>query len=84
MKHATQQTIKGLEPVLQQISRLPGLVEKKPGVYYLKSKAFLHFHEHGEEIFADVRLHPPEFDRLPATTAAQQRQLVDRIRQFLG
>jgi len=68
MKHASASTIQKLRPLLEQIRNIEGLKEKAPGVYYLKSKAFLHFHEDGAQIFADVRLNPPDFDRLPVNT----------------
>lgn len=45
MRHATAETIKELEPLLDRLRSLPGLVEKKPGIFYRRSKAFLHFHE---------------------------------------
>jgi len=83
MRHATDETIKALAPLLSKIRNISPLKEKKPGVYYLKSKAFLHFHEHEGEIFADVRLNPPDFDRLPATTKAEQSRLLKGIQEHL-
>ena len=83
MKHASQETIQLIEPLLKDIRLMPGLVEKKPGVYYYKSRAFLHFHEEDSDTFADVRLVEPEFQRLPCTTENQQKQLVVKIRNCL-
>ncbi len=79
MRHATPKTLAYLEPLFVRLRKLPELTEKKTGVFYLKSKAFLHFHEHDGEVFADVRLNPPEFERLPATTKAEQHLLVKAI-----
>ena len=31
------------------------MVEKKRGVFYFKSRAFLHFHEDPKGMFADIR-----------------------------
>jgi len=45
MKHATAETLAGFGDLLEQLRRIPGLVEKRPGVFYRKSRAFLHFHE---------------------------------------
>ena len=64
-------------------ARVDGLVEKSPGRFYRKSQAFLHFHEDGDDIFADVRLRPGPFERVRVTTKAEQRRLVTRIRRCL-
>jgi hypothetical protein len=76
MKHASAATIAILEPLLAQIRPLPGLKEKKPGIFYRKSKAFLHFHEDGNQIYADVKLQGDNFKRFPATTEGEQAALV--------
>jgi len=55
MKHATAETLAQLTELLTQIRAVPGLVEKSPGVFYRKGRAFLHFHEDPAGIFADVR-----------------------------
>lgn len=44
-----------LEPALNDIRKLEGLVEKKPGIFYFKSQGFMHFHEKDGKIWADVR-----------------------------
>jgi len=72
MKHATPETIQSISSFLSKIGELPGLKERKPGIYYRKSKAFLHFHEEGGLIFADVRLSGNDFDRVPCTTKKEQ------------
>lgn len=43
------------EPALDEIRKLTGLVEKKPGIFYFKSQGFMHFHEKDGKIWADVR-----------------------------
>ncbi len=58
---------------------MPGLVEKKPGVFYRKSKAFLHFHEDPSGLHADVRFEE-EFERVRAETDAEREALLARIR----
>lgn len=55
MKHASPAALDALEPLLAQIRTLDGLKEKSRGVFYLKSRAFLHFHEDPKGLFADVR-----------------------------
>jgi hypothetical protein len=83
VRHITPERLDVIEPLLAQIRELDGLNEKTRGTFYRRSRAFLHFHEHGDEVFADVRLAPGDFTRLPATTPAQQRTLVSRIRSAL-
>ena len=55
MKHATAETLAQLTELLDRIRAVPGLVEKRPGVFYRKGRAFLHFHEDPAGLFADVR-----------------------------
>ena len=83
MRHASAATLGTIAPLLAQIRRLPGLKEPRPGVFYRQSRAFLHFHEDGDGIYADVRLSRPDFERLAVDTAAERRALVQRIEQAL-
>jgi hypothetical protein len=78
MKHAGPQALDVLEPLLQELQQRSRLKEKSPGTFYRGSRAFLHFHEHGPEFFADLRL-LDEFERFPATTAADRSALLARI-----
>lgn len=88
MKHASASDLKIIENLL---SRLDGLVEinkplkrRKLGIYYLKSRAFLHFHEDDGSIFADVRLEGDDFDRLNVTAKSGQHDLVKRVEGVLA
>lgn len=74
MKHATPATLKQLEPLLARIRGLGVLVERKPGTFYRRSAAFLHFHEDEAGLFADAKLNGVEFERMPVSTL-QQREL---------
>jgi len=57
MKHANQETLAKLSPLLQQVrSRIPPLKEKAEGKFYRKSTAFLHFHDDPAGIFADLKV----------------------------
>lgn len=55
MKHAGPDALDHLEPLLTRLRALPGLMEKKRGTFYRKSRAFLHFHEDPKGLFADMR-----------------------------
>lgn len=84
MKHASAQTLATIAPLLAKIRVLPGMQERKPGVFYRKSRAFLHFHEEGARIYADVRLEEPDFERMPATSANEQRALFKTIKEAVS
>lgn len=79
MKHATPIALDALEPVLAQLRKIGALTEKKRGVFYRKSSAFLHFHEDPAGVFADLRV-GPGWVRLAANTAAERRALVREAR----
>lgn len=76
MKHACALTLKTLEPLISAIRGLPGLRERKPGIFYVKSKAYLHFHEDPAGVFADIKLRDDQFSRYPVNTPREQEQLI--------
>ena len=55
MRHARGAALDQLEPLLTRLRAFDALKERGRGVFYLKSKAFLHFHEDPAGLFADVR-----------------------------
>ena len=80
MRHVGQADLDQLEPLLASLRSVPGLVEKKRGVFYRRSKAFLHFHADPAGLFADVRLSPGgDFERFRVTTVAERRVLLRRV-----
>ncbi len=84
VKHASESTLEGLSAFLDQLRSVDGLVEKRPGVFYRRSKAFLHFHEDPSGIFVDIRLMINDpFNRVPVTTRSQQSELIATIHQAL-
>jgi hypothetical protein len=65
MKHAGAAVLDQLEPLLDRIRAAGVLREKSRGVFYLKSRAYLHFHEDPAGIFVDIRpAGGKDFDRL--------------------
>jgi hypothetical protein len=78
MKHAGNAALDRLEPLLAQIRRRGALAERSRGVFYRGGRAFLHFHEHGQELFADLRA-ASEFERLAVTGAAERRSFLIRL-----
>ena len=80
MRHARAQALDELEPFLEQLRAIPGLVEKARGVFYVRSKAFLHFHEDPSGLHADVRL-GPDFSRFRVETEEERDELLTRIEE---
>jgi hypothetical protein len=85
VRHARLQDLDRLEDLLAELRTLPGLIEKKRGVFYLKSRSFLHFHEDPKGMFADLRQAEggDDFDRIDVTHAAGQEALVELTRARL-
>jgi len=83
MKHAGQDALDRLEPLLKDLRKRTALKEKSRGTFYRGSKAFLHFHEHGEEFYADLRT-GDDFERFAATTTTDRKHLLRHIDTALG
>lgn len=81
MKHAGARSLDRISGLLASLRALELLKEKRPGVFYLRSKAFVHFHDDGDDVFADVRaLGDTEFARLEVTSTSGQRTLLQIAR----
>jgi hypothetical protein len=82
MKHATGPALDEVASLLDKLRELPGLTERSRGVFYRRGAAFVHFHEDPAGIFADLRS-GPDWERLPATSAKQRKELLRRVRAVL-
>ena len=83
MKHAGSEALDRLDPLLAQIRKIEALKEHSRGVFYRSGRAFLHFHEHGQEFFADMRA-GEDFERFPATSPAHRSALMKALRAALA
>ena len=83
MKHAGPGTLSRIRFLLGELRARDHLREMRPGVFYLKSRAFLHFHDDPSGVFADVRL-GQEFVRFPVTSRSDQSDLLDQIDERLS
>ena len=83
MKHAGPQTLAELEPLLRTIRQYSSLVERTPGSFYRKSKAYLHFHEDPSGTHADIKLNGVGFTRVRAATPQEQAHLLSLIAENL-
>jgi hypothetical protein len=54
VKHASNATLQSLAALLDEIRKRSPLKEKKLGIFYLKSRSFLHFHEDPAGLYADL------------------------------
>jgi hypothetical protein len=72
-----------IEELLGKLRAVDGLVERSPGVFYRRSRAFLHFHEDGPDVYADVRLSGADFDRMRVSTKREQLSLIGAVRRAL-
>jgi hypothetical protein len=84
MRHARDDDLDRIEPLLAQLREIDGLTEKSRGVFYRRSRAWLHFHADGDDTYADVRFDGDDFERQRATTKAEQKALVSAVRRALA
>jgi hypothetical protein len=80
MRHARPEDLAPISDLLGELRALPGLTEKSPGAFYRKGKAFLHFHEHGGELFADIH-DTADWERVAVTPSASRNALMRRARK---
>lgn len=80
MKHVSAAGLDDLEGVLRALRTVDGLTEKKRGVFYRGSRAFLHFHEDPSGLYADVRV-DADFERFRVMTKAERKRVMSIVRQ---
>ncbi len=84
MRHATVDDLKGVSTLLEELRDVPGLVERRPGTFYWRSRAFLHFHHDPSGIYVDAKLDGDEFERRRVTTAGEQGRFLALVRRAVG
>ena len=83
MKHAGAEALSALGALLDEIRRGEGIVERRPGVFYRKGRAFLHFHEDSSGLHADMRL-GAAWERVRVETRAERKALLSRLGEALS
>ncbi len=83
MKHADAAALDKLEDLLQQLRTLEVLRERSRGVFYRKSKPFLHFHDDPTGLYADLRA-GADFERFQVNSAAQRKALMVAVKGQLA
>ncbi|MBC7474564.1 MAG: hypothetical protein H7263_09760 [Candidatus Sericytochromatia bacterium] len=56
MKHAQENILDKFVIKINKIRDLTDLKEKKKGIFYKKSSAFLHFHQDNNLLFVDLKI----------------------------
>jgi hypothetical protein len=82
VKHATAAALHGLSDLLDRIREREGIKEKKLGIFYRKSKSFLHFHEDPAGLFADLNV-GADFERYPVNSPQEWKVLLKAIDRAL-
>ena len=82
MKHAGAAALDALDALLADIRKREGLKEPRPGVFYRKGRAFLHFHEDAAGLFADLR-DGGDWMRYPVSRPADRAKLFAAIDRAL-
>lgn len=82
MKHASQAALLEIGDLLDQLRARPGIKEKKFGIFYWKSKSFLHFHEDPAGMFADLSI-DADFERYPVNTRKEWKVLLSAVDRAL-
>ena len=77
MKHAGPRALDELAALLEAV-RARGLKEPRPGIFYRKGKAWLHFHEDKAGLFADIRF-GAAWERFRVSDAGEQANLLRLI-----
>ena len=83
MKHATPAALDTIEDVLGSVRRHAPLTERKRGVFYQHSAAFLHFHEDPAGMFADLK-EGSDFVRYRINTAGEKKRFLAAVTRVLG
>jgi hypothetical protein len=75
MKHAGAAALEALSDLLESLRSRTALAERRPGIFYVGGKAFLHFHEHPDGLFADLRL-GRDWRRFPVNNPGERAELL--------
>jgi hypothetical protein len=84
MKHAGPASLAQLAPLLERIRALGHLTERKPGTFYRRSSAFLHFHEDPTGLFADLKTDGKAFERFAVNSAVEQDTLLEIVQRTIS
>jgi hypothetical protein len=75
MKHAGAAAFEALSDLLDRLRSRTALTERRPGIFYVRGKAFLHFHEDPAGLFADLRV-GSDWQRFPVNSLDERAGLL--------
>lgn len=75
MKHAGPETLAALADLVSAVRARGGLKEPRPGVFYRKGRAWLHFHEDEAGLFADLRV-ADEWERFRVSEPQERAEFI--------
>jgi hypothetical protein len=84
MQHAGDLALARLAQLLDELRTIDGRVERKPGIFCHRGRAFLHFHEDPSGLFADVKLNGFTFERRCVIASDQRQRLVIAVSKALA
>ncbi len=73
MGHAKPEDLLDIADVVEEIRALPGVVERSPGIFYIGSAPFLHFHTRAGDRWADAKLGREWGPEIPLPFGATRR-----------
>lgn len=79
--HASSEGLTRIESLLHEL-RKRAITERKPGIFYLKSTAFLHFHEDADVLYAHLKI-GKVFEKFSVNTEAEQAILMKEVDRVL-
>jgi hypothetical protein len=82
MKHAGSVALAALDDLISAIRARGGLSEPRPGIFYRKGRAWLHFHEDKAGLFADLRK-GADWERFRVSGPAERANLLAIIDRSL-
>jgi hypothetical protein len=82
VRHATEEDLDHVEPLLVELRKFGQLRERKRGYFSWRSRAFLHFHEDAGDIYVDVKL-DREFERMKVSGPGDRAAFLARVRGTL-
>lgn len=80
MRHARDEALDRIEQLLRSIRLVSGLTERKRGVFYRRSQAYLHFHEDGDDIYGDLK-EVRDWTRYRVTSPSEQRTFLNAVKR---
>jgi len=84
MGHARTEDLRDVAKVLARIRALPGVTERSPGIFYIRSTSFLHFHTKADRRWADAKAGNDWGSEIPLPFRAGEKAKAVFLREVLA